>query len=117
MKPSLLLLLSLIIIHNTVNGKNYYISSSGNDMNSGLSDTAAWKTINKLNSSFSNFVAGDSILFNRGDEFYGTIAILKSGSSSNSIVLGDYGNGANPVIPGFTNISGWNKITGINIWE
>jgi len=50
---------------------------------------------------------GDRILFNRGNTFYGTIAVTKSGSAGKPITIGAYGAGADPIITGFTTISGW----------
>ena len=111
-----LFLLLFIIPCLTAGAKNYYISTgSGNDANSGLSATTAWKTITKLNS-FTGLVAGDAVLFNRGETFYGSIIVNKSGSSGNPIVYGTYGTGANPVITGFTTVSAWTNL-GSNIWE
>lgn len=89
---------------------NYYVKTGGSDSASGLSDALAWGTISKVNSFWAagSFVPGDQILFNKGDSFYGTIIISKSGTSGNPITLGAYGTGANPIITGFTTItSGW----------
>jgi hypothetical protein len=100
----------------SVNAKTYYLSnSSGNDANAGTSPTTAWKTISKLNS-FTGLVAGDQVLFNRGEVFYGSLIIRKSGSAGNPIIYGAYGSGQNPVITGFTTVSSWTNL-GSNIWE
>jgi parallel beta-helix repeat protein len=80
---------------------------SGNDGNNGTSSLAPWRTITKVNSAFSIIKPGDRILFNRGDTFYGTIIVTKTGSVANPIVIGPYGTGANPVITGFTTVTGW----------
>ncbi|HEY5371623.1 MAG TPA: T9SS type A sorting domain-containing protein [Hanamia sp.] len=109
------LLLSFILFGLTANAKTYYISNSGNDGNSGTDPSTAWQTINKVNS-FGSFAPGDSILFNRGDTFYGSISISNSGSLGNPITFGAYGSGANPVITGFTTVSAWTNL-GSNIWE
>ena len=42
--------------------------------------------------------------------------ISRSGSSGKPITIGAYGTGANPVITGFTTVSGWTNL-GSNIWE
>jgi uncharacterized repeat protein (TIGR02059 family) len=90
-----------------VRATNYYISSSGDDSNNGLSESAPWKSINKVNSAFSNSKPGDSFLFRRGDTFYGTIKLTKSGVAGSPITFGAYGTGEKPIITGFTTITGW----------
>ncbi len=114
MKSLFALILVLIIFCPASNATNYYISSSGNDANSGTSTGAAWKTVSKV--SGHTFSPGDQILFNRGDVFYGSITIASSGTSGNPITFGAYGSGANPVITGFTNVTAWTNL-GSNIWE
>ncbi|MDP4283530.1 MAG: right-handed parallel beta-helix repeat-containing protein [Bacteroidota bacterium] len=111
-----LFLLPLIIFGLTASATNYYISSSGNDANNGTSTSTPWKTLSKLNAYFSSLKPGDNVLFNRGDVFYGSIIVNKSGSSGSPITLGAYGTGANPVITGFTTVSSWTNL-GSNIWE
>jgi uncharacterized repeat protein (TIGR02059 family) len=86
---------------------DYYVSSSGNDSANGLSSSAPWQSISKVNSVFSSLNPGDRILFKRGDRFYGSLQVSGSGSSGSPITIGAYGTGANPVITGFTTISGW----------
>ena len=86
---------------------DYYVSNAGNDLALGISASTSWKTITKVNSAFITMKPGDRILFNRGGTFYGTIIPTKSGSDGNPITIGSYGTGLNPVITGFTTISGW----------
>jgi len=83
----------------------YYISASGSDAAAGTSTGTAWQTITKINAT--TFAAGDYILFNRGDAFYGTITISQSGTSGSPITFGSYGTGTDPIITGFTTLSGW----------
>ena len=92
----------------------YYVSNSGNDSNSGLTTILAWKTLANVNAL--TFNAGDQILFQKGDTFYGTITVKNSGSAGNPITFGAYGTGANPIITGFTNVTAWTNLGG-NIWE
>jgi parallel beta-helix repeat protein len=94
----------------------YYISSDGDDKNDGKSELTAWKTIEKVNSYFQIFNSGDEILFRRGDTFYGTIYITKSGSSGNNIIIGAYGDGSDPVITGLETLESWTNETG-GIWS
>jgi len=91
----------------------YYIKTGGNDALTGLSDAQAW-SFTKL----ASFVpaAGDQILFNRGDTFYGSLTITVSGTDVNRIVYGAYGTGDKPIITGFTTVSSWTNL-GSNIWE
>jgi hypothetical protein len=82
----------------------YYVAAAGSDANSGTSAGAAWQTIGKVNGT--TFAAGDSVLFNRGDVWYGTALVVpSSGSSGSPITFGAYGSGANPIIKGATNLS------------
>jgi hypothetical protein len=110
-------LLSIMFLIFTLNGyaTDYYVSSSdGNDANSGTSPENAWKTLNKVNS-FSP-KAGDQILFNRGDEWVGSITVKVSGTSGNPIVYGAYGTGESPKIFSSKIITGWTQHSG-NIYK
>jgi hypothetical protein len=116
-KPFTILLLTLLhFATNVAQASNYYFSTSrGNDSrNSSQAQTPAtpWKTIAKLNSFFGNLHAGDSVLFKRGEIFYGAVIITKSGSSSLPIVLGSYGRGNKPVISGLALLSSWSSSGG-----
>ncbi len=106
----------LVLFASTANATNYYISSTGNDANAGTSITAAWKTIARVNIFFSSMAAGDSILFKRGEIFYGAIIVNKSGSSTKPIIISAFGTGARPVITGLTDVTGWVSVGG-NLWR
>ena len=99
-----LILFLFCISINMVESTNYYFSSStGNDSRTSVqaqSKLTPWQSITKLNSSMSSFLPGDSVLFNRGEVFYGSITITKSGSASLPIVFAAYGVGAKPEISG-----------------
>lgn len=119
MNRKYILICFLLSISNIITATDYYVSSSNtsaNDLNNGTSPTTPWKTISKVNSMFSSLQPGDRILFNRGDTFYGTITISRSGSSANPITVGAYGTGSNPIISGFSTLSGWVN-SGSNIWQ
>ncbi|MDQ2720976.1 MAG: right-handed parallel beta-helix repeat-containing protein, partial [Bacteroidota bacterium] len=111
-----LFFLPIFIIGMAANATNYYISANGNDANNGTSASSSWKTLAKLNSFFSSLNPGDNVLLNRGDTFYGSITISKSGSPGAPITISAYGAGANPVITGFTTVTSWTNL-GNNIWE
>jgi len=109
MKNLFFLLIAAFSSH-AATAKNFYIAASGNDGNAGTSANAPWRSIAKLNTSFGSIVAGDSILFRRGDTFYGALVIGKSGSSGRPIVISAYGTGAKPVISGFVNVTNWTSV-------
>ena len=99
----------------------YYVSTSGDDANSGTSASAPWKSIFKLNQT--SFAPGDSILFKRGDIWDGvnaaTIIPATSGSAGHPIIWGAYGTGPNPVITYASRrnqTSDW-SYEGDNIWS
>jgi len=98
----------------TVSGAAYYFSTSdGDDSRSAAqaqSPTTPWKSLSKLNAFFPSLNPGDAVLFKRGDAFYGTINVSKSGTSSAPIILGAYGSGAKPVITGLTTLASWSSI-------
>lgn len=83
--------------------QQYYVdATSGNDANSGLSTSAAWKTLGKV--SASTFQSGTTIYLKRGETWYEQLDIPRSGISVDA-----YGSGALPVIDGSTDLGnlGW----------
>ena len=57
--------------------KYYFSSQSGDDSRTSLqaqNPATPWKTLNKLNT-FMNLQPGDSVLFKRGETFYGTLIL------------------------------------------
>ncbi len=101
--------------------KNYYFSSStGNDNRTAIeaqNSSTPWKTLTKANET--TFAPGDSILFKRGDTFYGFInphQYSSFGTAANRLTYGAYGTGAKPIISGFTTVTAWTNLGG-NIWE
>lgn len=109
-------ILTLLLFPLFVHATNYYISNTGNDNNAGTSPDKAWQTIAQLNTSFSAMRPGDNIFFKRGDTFYGSIIITSSGAVNKPILITAYGQGSNPVITGFTTLSGWIKKDG-SVWQ
>ena len=93
----------------------YYISNTGSDTNnSGTDPSQPWQTITKVNAT--TLTPGDSILFNKGDIFYGAVTISQSGKSGNPITYGSYGSGNKPKIKGTNVITGWTQHSG-NIYK
>lgn len=77
----------------------YFVSSTaGNDNNTGLAATSAWKTIAKVNAS--SFAPGDQILFKGGEVWRENLVPPSSGSSGSPITFGSYSSGARPLILG-----------------
>jgi hypothetical protein len=84
----------------------FYVDAQlGNDRNSGLSSTSAWRTLDKVAQESNNrklrkfgFAAGDQILFRRGQTFssaaYPTIKV--AGTAAAPVVLDAWGEGEAP---------------------
>lgn len=95
----------LLFVTSNLFATNYYVSATGNDGSTGISPGTAWQSITKVNAFV--FAAGDSILFKRGDTFYGGIVLKRS-----SLNFGAYGTGAKPLITGFTTVTSWTNTSG-----
>jgi hypothetical protein len=92
-------------------GTVYFVSSSGNDSNDGLTSSTPWQTLDKINSM--SYSAGDAILLDSSSSFIGSIAVPNSGSSEASITIGAYGtNISKPKIYGSELITDWTLHTG-----
>ena len=96
--------------------KTYYVSNStGNDNNSGLAPSNAWKTIGKIASTL--YQSGDSVLLKSGDTWEGVSQYF----SRSFVYLGAYDEGALPTItnlqelPNVSSTSNWNLVNGL--WE
>lgn len=74
-------------------GATYYISSTGNDNNTGTSQTAAWATIGKVNST--SFAAGDTVQFEGGKTFKGPLQFSSNdkGTAASRLVITSFGSG------------------------
>lgn len=95
---------------------NYYLSNTGSDNNAGTSTAKPWETIARVNKSFNEIQPGDTIFLKRGDIFYGSLVIGKSGVPGKPIVISAYEKGVNPIITGFTTVSGFTKKES-SIWQ
>lgn len=106
-------LLIFIFLPLQIFATNYYVSNSvGNDANPGTIN-APWKTLAKVNAMFSSIQPGDSILFKRGDVFYGSLTASRSGNVGNRIIIGAYGTGELPHLTGLTTVTLNNSGNGI----
>jgi hypothetical protein len=94
----------------------YYVdATNGNDLNDGVSEGSAWKSMNKVNGSPLN--PGDKVLFKRG-EFWREQLKPRNGDMTGYITYGAYGMGNKPLFLGSVNrnnISDWTHEGG-NIW-
>ncbi|MFD1255996.1 right-handed parallel beta-helix repeat-containing protein [Mucilaginibacter terrae] len=115
-----LLLIAIILFCNQAYAVSYYFSSTlGNDDYTSLqarNPATPWKSLEKLNTFFRNINTGDSILFKRGDVFYGSINVTKSGAVFAPIHFGAYGTGKKPEINGLATLKKW-KLVGNGIYE
>jgi hypothetical protein len=92
-------LLFLLLLCSKVFATTHYLSSStGLITNDGLNPNTATTTTNINNNPFFRFGAGDSVLFKKGDVFYGGFNSYSSGNAAANIYYGTYGSGANPII-------------------
>src|SRR5438309_3155156 len=105
-------LLSILLVFaiQSTHATTYYFSSVSGDDSRSSSDaknsSTPWKSLDKLNSIFSSLQPGDAVLLKRGETFYGSINVTRSGSSGSPIVVGAYGTGSKPVITSFVTLSG-----------
>jgi len=87
-----------LLITVSVQSKNYYFSEKGNDSNSGVKLSKAWRSVQKL--SVLDLKPGDSVLFKRNEIFHGEITVKNSGKVGKPIVYSAYGIGKMPLLIG-----------------
>lgn len=78
------------------NTKYYIDSVAGNDKNDGLSPTAAWRSLDKINECI--LKPGDKVLLKRGSKWPGYFAPHGSGEKGKPILVDAYGEGPMPAI-------------------
>jgi len=77
--------------------RTFYIDSAvGKDANTGLSETQAWKSLDKVNAT--TFAPGDRILFKAGTTYNGQLHPQGSGNAQSPIVIDRFGEGDKPLI-------------------
>lgn len=84
--------------------KYYFSSTLGDDSRLSLearNPNTPWKTLDKFNQISGNLSAADTILFLRGDKFFGQLLLKKSGTAQKPIVITAYGIGEAPEIHGW----------------
>jgi parallel beta-helix repeat protein len=109
-----------ILFAPTAFANTYFFSSGdGDDTRTSIEAQNAatpWQSLDKLNSFFPNLLPGDSVLFKRGDTFYGRIIVKSSGTATSPITFSAYGDGNNPIISGLTTLKDWSSSDN-RIWE
>ncbi|SEU26255.1 family 16 glycoside hydrolase [Paenibacillus sp. NFR01] len=102
-------------------GTTYYVdAAAGSDSAAGTSETAAWKTLGKVNGV--TFSPGDRILLKAGGVWSDQYLDLKgSGTASSPITVDKYGSGAKPLIHfGNTSVGGEGfgvRLRNVSYWE
>jgi hypothetical protein len=95
----------------------YYVdATSGSDASSGLSAAGAWKTVAKVNGVA--LVAGDAVLFKRGEVWRENLVVPSSGAAGNPIRFDAYGDGPAPLLTEYLDLpaSSWSVDAG-NVWK
>ncbi|WP_041230844.1 hypothetical protein [Deinococcus peraridilitoris] len=78
-------------------GNTYYVDcKNGNDANSGLSETQAWKSLAKANAA--GLGPGSALLFKRGCTWDGQLRAGWTGEATLPVVISAYGSGSLPRI-------------------
>ena len=100
MRVKLIILSFLLSL--SLQAEKHYVKVGGGGLGTMVNPFA---TLTQVNAH--TFVAGDSLLFNKGDTFYGTLTMDASGTAGNPIYIGSYGTGVLPIITGFSTLASW----------
>src|SRR3546814_10994509 len=77
----------------------YYVDAeTGADRNTGIVETEAWRTIERVNAA--RLDPADRVLFRRGQAFGGELVPPASGRPGSPILFGAYGAGDRPLLTG-----------------
>ncbi len=95
---------------------DYYVDGTkGNDVNSGHSAGAAWRTLDAVNRVV--FKPGDRILFASGSSYTGQLIPKGSGSKNNPIVVDLYGGNQKARIDGKGDVESALLLRNVEYWE
>ena len=102
-------------------GTTYYIAEEGDDQATGTSESTPWQSVNKVVAAINagQIVRGDTIVFKRGQTFYGQFTDLSGLQGEGRITFGAYGSGEKPRIMGYKVLNkpeAWRNIGG-NQWQ
>lgn len=115
--PRMLAGMLVCVLATVAGATTYYVDATGgDDAKDGQSAATAWKTIAKVNGV--SFVAGDQILFKRGEVWRESLVPASSGAAGSPILFDAYGTGDAPTITGAQDLpaSSWTLDSG-NIWK
>jgi len=92
----------------------YYVNTAADAGGDGTTqeltgEHCAFKTIAQVNAA--SPAAGDSVLFNKGNEWREQLTVPTSGSDGLPITFGAYGEGADPIINGSDLVGTWTSVT------
>jgi hypothetical protein len=99
-----------------MNGTSYYVDASGgDDSNEGTSESAAWKSLSKVNATI--FQPGDRILFKAGQSWTGQLHPKGVGKAGSPITIDQYGSGDKPKIQGAGQVGAALYLYNQSYWE
>nr|WP_274972099.1 right-handed parallel beta-helix repeat-containing protein [Bacteroides fluxus] len=80
-------------------GKCYYVdASNGDDSNSGISASQAWKSLERVKQI--TLMPGEKLLLKRGETFGGELEITGKGTFAQPVIVDAYGEGNKPCVVG-----------------
>ncbi len=86
-----------VLLASGLSAATFYVDcTGGSDTGDGLSETSAWRSLEKVNSR--EFSPGDAVLFRRGTKCSGMLAPKGSGRDGAPIRIGAWGEGPLPLI-------------------
>lgn len=116
MKKLLIVIISVLLCACTSQSRTFYVDSiTGEDTNSGVSPSEAWKSLDKLNQQV--FLPGDRILFKSGTEYIGQFEPKGSGDAGASVIVDKYGEGGKPILHGEGMKLHTLLLEGLEYWE
>lgn len=90
----------------------YYVDSvNGSDANSGISESEAWSSLNRVTST--NLAPGDQVLLSRGSVWSDALLLEEPGTESQPITFRSYGDGDAPVFSRLTVDAGYYQFDGL----
>ena len=87
-----------LTVGSTVGATDYFVdSANGDDARAGTSESAAWKTLERVNAAARELKGGDRVLFRRGGLWRGTLR-PGNGEKGRPLVYASYGTGPKPIL-------------------